>query len=150
MSILNDIEQKLKEAQKQKNEVAISTLRLILASLKNFEIANRNQEVNDETLIKVLKKEEKKRKESIEAYRKGGRNELAEREWQELDIVQGFLPPEMSTDDIRAIVDKVIAGLGGPAAVNFGQVMGETMKQIGSQASGQTVSQIVKKALADN
>jgi len=148
VSIQNDIKKQLSNAQKQKNEVAISTLRLALASIKNHQIELKKEEISDDEIVKVLKKEAKKRNESITAYKKGGRDEMADREQQELDIIKTFLPAEMGADEVRQIVGRVIEQQGGTAAVNFGQVMGEVMKQTGGKADGKLVSQIVKETLA--
>ncbi|MBU0707777.1 GatB/YqeY domain-containing protein [Patescibacteria group bacterium] len=147
MSIRDKIQKELKVAQKQKNEVVISTLRLVLASLKNYEIEHKNEAINDDILIKILKKEAKKRAESITAFTTGGRNELAQHEQQELDIIKTYLPPEMTTEEVKKVVDQVITDLEKTENVNFGMVMGEVMKRLGSGAPGQVVSQIVKAAL---
>jgi len=145
--IKNDIEKQLKEALKKKNEVVISTLRLILASIKNYEIEQKRRELDDQDIIKVLKREAKKRHESIEAYHQGGRNELADQEQRELDVIKTYLPAEMSAEEIRRVVKKIIEDKSEP--VNFGMIMGETMKQLGQAADGKLVSQIVKEAITN-
>lgn len=147
MPIKNDIEKQLKEALKKKNEVVISTLRLILASIKNYEIEQKRRELDDQDIIKVLKREAKKRHESIEAYHQGGRNELADQEQRELDVIKTYLPAEMSAEEIRRVVKKIIEDKSEP--VNFGMIMGETMKQLGQAADGKLVSQIVKEAITN-
>ena len=148
MAIAKDIEKKLKDAQKQRNEVEISTLRMLLSSLKNYEIANKREPLTDEAVMKVIKTETRKREESITAYKAGGRNELAEREQQELEILKTFLPAELSTEEIRQIVQSVIDESADPAGLNFGRVMGETMKRVGPRGPGNVVSQVVKEQLA--
>ncbi|MDD5342440.1 MAG: GatB/YqeY domain-containing protein [Patescibacteria group bacterium] len=150
MPIRSEIEKKLKTAQKQKQEIVISTLRLVLAALKNYEIDHRSETIDDDTMVKILRRELNKRQESIEAFRRGGRNELADKEQQEVEIIKSFLPPEMTADEIRAVVQKVIDDKGGSAGVNYGQVMGETMKKIGSAAPGKVVSQVVKDIMGDS
>ncbi|MDP3964363.1 MAG: GatB/YqeY domain-containing protein [bacterium] len=145
LSIREEIERQLKEAQKQSRHVEISTLRLLLSSLKNYEIAHRGEEITDDSVLKVARQEVKKRHEAIEAYTKGGRNELAEKERQELEILQNFLPPEMSDDDIREIIDSVISELG--ESPNFGQVMGAAMKKAGPNVDGKKVNVLVKQRL---
>jgi len=148
VAIAKDIEKKLTAAQKQRNEVEISTLRLLLSALKNYEIANKREPLTDEAVMKVIKTETRKREESIAAYKAGNRNELAEREQQELEILKTFLPAELSTEEIRQIVQSVIDENRDPARLNFGRVMGETMKRVGPRGSGNLVSQVVKEQLA--
>ena len=148
MAIAKDIEKKLKEAQKQRNEVEVSTLRLILSALKNYEIAHQREPLTDEAIQKVIKTEARKREEAIAAYKAGGRNELAEREQQELEILKTLLPAELSAEEIRLAVQAVISESQDPAALNFGRIMGAAMKRVGPRASGTLVSQIVKEQLA--
>ncbi len=148
VSTLNDIEKKLKEAIKKKNEVEISTLRLVLAAIRNYQIEKRPLELTEDDCLQVLKREAKKRHEAIEAYCLGGRNELADREEQELDIIKKYLPAELSDEQIKQIIIEIVTRTGGANAVNFGQIMGEAMKQCGGQADGKKVSQIVKEVLS--
>jgi hypothetical protein len=142
-----NIEQKLKSAQKSHDEVVVSTLRLILAAVKNYQIDQRARELTDDELVMLLKREAKKRSEAIEAYAKAGREESRAKEAQELAIIKEYLPPELSTDEINQVIRSVVSDTGANDPSQFGRVMGEAMKRLGSAVSGQTVSALVKSAL---
>jgi uncharacterized protein len=145
--ILANIEQKLTLARKSQDEAVVSTLRLVLAAVKNFQIEQRGRELTDDDLIMLLKREAKKRSEAVEAYAKGGREELRAKEAGELAIIKEYLPAELSEDEVNKVVQAVIEELDANDPSQFGRVMSETMKRLGSQASGQTVNALVKKAL---
>ena len=145
--ILANIEQKLTLARKSQDEAVVSTLRLVLAAVKNFQIEQRGRELTDDDLIMLLKREAKKRSEAAEAYAKGGREELRAKEAAELAIIKEYLPAELSEDEVNKVVQAVINDLGANDPSQFGRVMSETMKRLGSQVSGQTVNALVKKAL---
>jgi hypothetical protein len=142
-----NIEQKLKSAQKSHDEVVVSTLRLVLAAVKNYQIDQRGRELTDDELVVLLKREAKKRSEAIEAYAKAGREESRAKEDQELAIIKEYLPPELSADEINQVIRSVVSDTGANDPSQFGRVMSETMKRLGSSASGQTVSALVKSAL---
>ncbi|MFA6198601.1 MAG: GatB/YqeY domain-containing protein [Patescibacteria group bacterium] len=145
--IREKIEQNLKLAQKSQDEATVSTLRLVLASMKNFQIEQRGRDLTDDDMIMLLKREAKKRTEAIEAYTKGGREELRAKEAHELQIIREYLPPEMSEEEVSKVIQAVIGDLGVTDPSQFGRVMSESMKRLGNQASGQIVSAVVKKAL---
>lgn len=143
MSLTQQIENDYQQAFKAKEESVVSVLRLLRSALKNEEIAKK-EKLTDDEVIKILKTEIKKRKESIDEYKKADRDELADKEQAELVILEKYLPQQMSEDQINEIADKVIAD--NPDA-NFGQVMGQVMAQTKGQADGQLVKQIVEQKL---
>ncbi len=142
-----DIEQQIKEALKAGEQFKLSALRFLLAAIKNEEIA-RQREATDEDVVAVLQKQAKQRRESIEAFAKGGREELAEKERQELEILNKFLPQQMSEEEVKKTVQEVIAELPETERNNFGKVMGASMARLKGKAEGNLVSKAVKESLA--
>ncbi len=139
MALQVDLDQEFKIALKAKNKLKVNTLRLLKSSIKNKEIELKKK-LNDDEIIKVLRKELKKREESIKAYKKAKRLELVAQEEKEFHIINKYLPTLMSEEEVIKIVDQVIEeGLN-----NFGQIMKEVMLRTKGQASGQIVQKIVK------
>jgi len=139
MSLQQDLDKDLKEALIAKNSIKVSTLRMIKSSIKNQEIEVKKELSNDD-VIKILRKELKKRQDSINAYKEANRIELAEQEEKEFEIIDNYLPDMMSEEDINKIVDEVIL----EGVDNFGQIMKEVMTRSKGQADGQIVQKLVK------
>lgn len=140
MSLLVTLQDEMKTAMKAHDQARLNALRLMVSSIK-YAIVD-NPEMGDEQIIEVLKKEAKKRREAIEAYKTGGRPEQAEQEQYELTLIEAYLPKMMSEDDVRA---KVKEALESAKPENFGMAMNAAMKAIGKEAEGGTVSKIVKE-----
>lgn len=141
------IEEQIKNALKGGEELRLSTLRFLLSAIKNDEIAKR-REVTDEEVISVVRHQVKQRKESIEAFQKGGREELAEKERQELEILNKFLPQQLSEEEVKKMVQETIAELPESERKNFGKVMGVVMSRIKGQTEGNIVAKVVKEVLS--
>lgn len=138
----------LKNAMREKNELTVSVLRMLIASLKNKLISLVGQsELSDDEVMAVVKSEVKKRKDSIEAYLQGGRNDLAEKEEAEIAILNKYLPAAMSEEELEKIVREVIATIPDASAAKFGQIIGQVMAKA-KGADGSAVSAMVKKVLA--
>src|SRR3989344_7309263 len=137
----------LKGALKNNFPLETSTLRLILSSLHNKEIEKRgkgeNTDLTDEEVMEVLVKEAKKRQESIDAYEKGGRNDLVDKESKELKIIKKYLPPQLNEEEIRDLVNKKITQLGVSESKDFGLVMKELMKELRGKSDASLVSKLV-------
>ena len=146
MSILTTIESNLKNAMKSKNELLSSTLRMMKSDIL-YEKTKGTQELTDEKIIEVLTRSAKRRKEAIAEYEKAGRNDLARKEKQELEIIMQYLPQQMSADEIASHVDAVIASMGTITNKDTGKVMGQVMKDLKGKADGQIVKQIVAQKL---
>jgi hypothetical protein len=144
--LLATIQNDLKTALKEKNELQVSTLRLLLAEIHNRQI-EKQAELTEEDIVAVLRKEAKKRQESVEAYEKGGRQGLADKESKELLILSKYLPQEMSPQELEKIVKEVIVEVGAQGAGDFGKVMGGVMGKVKGQIDGAKVSEAVKKLL---
>ncbi|HQG42577.1 MAG TPA: GatB/YqeY domain-containing protein [Spirochaetota bacterium] len=146
MSILTTIESNLKDAMKSKNELLSSTLRMMKSDIL-YEKTKSTQELTDEKIIEVLTRSAKRRKEAIAEYEKAGRDDLARKEKQELEIIMQYLPQQMSADEIASHVNAVIASMGTITNKDTGKVMGQVMKDLKGKADGQIVKQIVAQKL---
>jgi len=144
--LLEKIQNDLKTALKERNELQVSTLRLLLSETHNRQI-EKQAELVDEDIVGVLRKEVKKRQESIEAYEKGGRQELADKESKELIILSKYLPQEMSPKELEKIVKEVIVEVGAQGPSDFGKVMGVIMGKVKGKIDGTKVADAVKKLL---
>ena len=137
----------LTDALKSEEAERANTIRGLIASVHNEEIAKRSRgedsEITDEEVVKVLQKEAKKRKEAIEIYGKAGRADLEGKEKAELEVISAYIPEELSMEEVKKIVDKVLAS----GETNFGKVMGGAMKEIAGRADASIVSEIVKERL---
>lgn len=142
----------LKTAMKEKQTVAVSTLRLILAALKDRDIAARSKGVMDgigeDEILGMLQSMIKQRRESIEMYEKGGRLELAEQEAAEIGIIETFLPKQMSDAEADAAIDAVIAQTGAAGIKDMGKVMGALKAKHAGQMDFAKASATVKQKLA--
>lgn len=150
MSALNQqILDAMKQAMKAKNQAELATLRMLVAAIKNRKIELGNKEdLSDDDILSVIKSEVKKRKDSAEAYRAGGRADLVEAEEKEMAILSAYLPKQMDEAEVRQAVGQVIAQQGALGPQAFGQVMGAVMAKLKNQADGQLVSRIVKELLS--
>jgi len=123
-----------------------NTLRMLLAAVKQVEV-DEQKELNDAGVQSVLSKQAKQRRESIVDYEKAGRPEMAANEKKELAVVESYLPQMMRRDEIRALAENVIAGLGDVNMKAMGQVMGKLMPQVKGKADGRLVNEIVRELL---
>ena len=129
-----------------KDAETLSTLRMLIAAARNKEITLRKDgqaELTDEQIIEVVASEIKKRKDSVEAYTAGGRQELADKESAEIKILEKYLPEQMSDSELEKVVKEVIAG----GATDFGRAMGQVMGKVKGKADGNKVGEMVKKLL---
>jgi uncharacterized protein len=145
--VIQRIEQDLAEAIRAQDELRRDTLRLILAALRAAEKKLLRPLSNDEEL-QVLQRERKQRVEAAEAFRAGGRPERAAREEAELTVLEEFMPPPLSQEELEEIVDNAVAGVGATSMRDLGRVMADVMPQVSGRADGSVVSQLVREALA--
>ena len=152
MSLREKINEQFNTALKSKNKTLISTLRLILAAIKERDIANRTGEkkevVKDSEIIKVLIKMKKQRQESADLYKKGGRNELLEAELSEIKIIDKFLPKELSEEETKKICKQIVESLGATSLKDMGKIMGELKKKHANDIDFSKVNVIVKGLLS--
>lgn len=150
MSLNEKINQDFLVAYKAKATVEVSVLRMLKSALSNQEIAKKlpkGEALPDDEVMAIIKSEIKKRKDSIEAYSSANRQDLVDQEEQEKIILEKYLPEQMSEDQIRVIITKVIAELGASGPADFGKVMGQAVAQTKNQADGQLIAKIVKEEL---
>tara|TARA_R110002096_G_scaffold22312_2_gene71915 strand:- start:1943 stop:2398 length:456 start_codon:yes stop_codon:yes gene_type:complete len=123
----NQVSQNLKDAMRAKDPHAVSTLRLITAAIKDRDIAARSDGitdgVSDDEIMQLMQKMIKQRQESIRMYEEGGRLELAQQERDEIEIIEGFLPQQLSDDEVKSAVDGVIAEIGASSMKDMGPLM---------------------------
>jgi hypothetical protein len=144
---IEDIEGELREAMKARDADRRDALRLILNALKSSEKELQRPLSEDEEL-QVLQRERKRRVEAAEAFRAGGREEQADGEDYELEVLEEFMPSPLSEDEIEEIIDDAIAEVGATSISDLGRVMADVMPQIAGRADGSAVSQIVREKLA--
>lgn len=144
--IRNGLSTQINEALKKGDSLRVSTLRLLSSALHNEEIA-KQKGLTEEEEIQVVRRQIKQREEAAEAYEKGGRLELAEKEKQEAQVLKEFLPEELSELEIEGLVDQVIEQMSAGGAQDFGKVMGMVMQQVAGRADGSAVAQIVRDRL---
>ena len=147
MSLVNRLEEEVKDAMRARDNERRDALRLILSSLKSAEKELLRPLSEDEEL-QVLQRERKKRNEAADAFHAAGRVEQAEKEEGELEILQEFMPEPLGEEDLERIVDDAIAENGATSLRDMGRVMADVMPQIAGRADGSAVSQIVKEKLA--
>lgn len=156
MSILTKVEQDLKKALKARDEFLVSTLKFLLAQIRNREIELRaaKKKLTDQVVVGIIRQEIKKRIQAAGFYRQGKRGDLADKEESESRVLSKYLPQQISTEELGKIVQETVAQIGakglvkgraGPA--DFGKVMGAVMARIKGRADGSQVAAIVKKAL---
>lgn len=146
MELESKIKEDLKEAMKKGDNATRDVLRMLTSDIKN-ETMKVRKELDDKEVLGVVRKNIKSRKDSIEQFVKGGREDLAAQERAELPILEKYQPEQMSEEEIRVSVKKALANLDEKDAKNFGLVMKEAMKDIEGRADGALVSKIVKETL---
>ena len=147
MTIIADIETELRAARLARDDSRRDALSLLLNALRGAEKELQRTLSEDESL-QVLQRERKKRVEAMEAFDAAGREEQADREEFELDVIEEFMPDPLSEEELEEIVDDVIAEVGATSLRDLGRVMADVMPQVSGRADGSTVSQLVREQLA--
>ena len=149
MSLEKKIEEKLNESLKNKDKNVFPTLRLIISAIKDFKIASKIREgsLKDQEIISILKKMNKQRNDSCEAYKKAGREDLLKKEQEEISIINNFLPKQMSDEETKNICKKVIENLQAKSIKDMGKVMGSLKKEYGDVLDFSKVSNFIREYL---
>ncbi len=142
---LTQIEEQLKGFLKEKNQIAVDTLRGLKTRITNEQIA-KGAELSSEDITALVRSEVKRRKEAAEAFTTGGRSEAAAKEQAEMEILNQFLPAQMSEDEIAGKIDALVAANGWTAA-DFGKAMGTAKQEFGSNADGAVIAKVLKEKL---
>ena len=149
MSLEQKIMAELKTAMLAKDEKTLRSLRAIKAAIllaKTSEGAG--GEIKEEDEIKILQKLVKQRKDSLEIYQQQNRADLAQKEQEEIEVIEKFLPKQLSGDELKAVVAEIIASTGASSPADMGKVMGVASKQLAGKADGRAISETVKQLLA--
>lgn len=142
------IDSDFKQAMKDRQPVKVSTLSLLRSQFKYVMIEKKSDTIQDADVIGVIKKQIKQRQDSIEQYTSGGRPELAQKEQEELDILKGYLPAEMSMVDIETAVKAIVKETASQGMKDMGKVMKEASARLAGRADNKAVSETVKKILS--
>ncbi|MEO8403907.1 MAG: GatB/YqeY domain-containing protein [Chitinophagaceae bacterium] len=148
MSLEQKIMADLKTAMLAKDEKGLRSLRAVKAAIllaKTSEGAS--GELKEEDEIKILQKLVKQRKDSLEIFQQQNRTDLAQKEQEEIEIIEKFLPKQLSADELKGIIAKIIADTGASSPADMGKVMGAASKQLAGKADGKTISAVVKELL---
>jgi uncharacterized protein len=147
MTLVERLEDELKQAMLARDDARRDALRLLLSSLRGAE-KELQRPLHEDEELQVLQRERKRRLEAAEAFRGGGRDEQAEAEEHELEVLEEFMPEPLSEEALEEIVDSAIAEVGATSMRDFGRVMADVMPQVSGRADGSAVSQIVREKLA--
>ena len=147
MTLIADIEGELQDARRARDDARRDALALVLNALKSAE-KDLQRALSDDESLQVLQRERKKRMEAMEAFEAAGREEQADREEFELDVIEEFMPDQLAEDELEEIVDDVIAEVGATSIRDLGRVMADVMPRVSGRADGSVVSQLVREKLA--
>ncbi|MGZ0052881.1 GatB/YqeY domain-containing protein [Brevibacillus gelatini] len=146
MSVMERLDQDMKQAMKDKAALKLSVIRMVKAALKNEEI-NKGRTLSEDEVLTILTRELKQRRESLHEFEKAGREELALKSREEIDVLSAYLPAQLSEDEIRQIVREAIAATNASSKKEMGKVMGAIMPKVKGRADGTLVQKIVSEEL---
>lgn len=148
MSLETKVMEQIKEAMRAKDEAALRTLRAIKAAILLEKTSGSGAEISEQDEIKMLQKLAKQRRDSLDIYIQQNRNDLAEKEKEELAIIEKFLPAQLSEEELKQELQKLIAELGVTTPAEMGKVMGAATKALAGRADGKAISAMVKSLLS--
>jgi uncharacterized protein len=151
MSLQEKIDQIFLESVKAKDTIKVGVLRMMKSAILNKKIEKavaKEDNLADDDIIAIFKTEVKKRNDSLTTYRDAGRDDLADIEAKEIEIIEAFLPEQMSEEAVLDVVKAVVLEVGASGQADFGKVMGMVMAKTGGKSDGQVVSRLVKEALS--
>ena len=139
----------LKTAMLAKDEKSLRSLRAIKAAILNLRTSEGfSGEIKEDDEVKLLQKLVKQRKESLDIYEKQSRNDLAEKEREEIEVIEKFLPKQLTKEELKEVITSIINDTGATSQAEMGKVMGMANMQLGGRADGKTIAAIVKEILA--
>ncbi|MEM6724637.1 MAG: GatB/YqeY domain-containing protein [Bacteroidota bacterium] len=148
MGLADKINQDLKTAMKAKDKQALKGIRAIKSAILLANTDGSGQELTEELEIKLLEKLVKQRKDSLEIYQQQGREDLAEAEQAEIEVISRYLPKQLSPEELETAIKAIIAQTGASSMKDIGKVMGMASKQLAGKADGKTISGVVKSLLS--
>ena len=147
MGLREKINQDLKEAMKAKDVKKRDALRLLTSAFKQIEVDER-KELSDDDVIKIIQKQVKSRNDSIEQYRNADRQDLVEKEQEEIDAYEIYLPKQLSNEELENALKDIISNIGANSMKDMGKVMGSASKELAGRADGKRINECVKKLLS--
>ncbi len=148
MSSLKDkLKNDLKDAMKTKNTLKRDTIRFLMSALKQVEVDER-RELSDEDIVKIIQKSAKQREDSMNQYKNAGRDDLYQKESNELKILKEYLPKQMGDDELKDIIKNIILKTGANSIKDIGKVMGAAIKECSGKADGKRINKIAKEMLS--
>jgi len=147
MALKQQIQQDMVSAMKAHDDAKVSTLRMLKAAVLKYEVSGERKEATDTDILGIIGKEIKSRRDSAEQFRTGNRMDMAEKEEKEIEVLLGYMPPQMSEEELKKIAQEVIASMGAKSKADLGKVMGAMMGKVKGLADGDMVSKVVKELL---
>lgn len=147
MTLITQIQDHVKDAMKAGDRLKLSTLRMLVAAIKQKEIDTRS-DISDDDIISIIEKQMQQRLEAAEQYEAAGRNELFEKESQEAEILKAYLPEKMGEEEVKEMIEKIISEMGGITMKEMGNVMSALKNQAGSKIDMKLASQMVREIIA--
>lgn len=148
MGLREQLREDLKDAMRAQDATRRGTIRMLEAAIKNAEIEKRGKELEDPDILAILQRQLKQRRDSIEQFERGGRKDLADIERAEIEVIQAYLPEQLSEDDIEAAAKRIINQTGATGPGDRGKVMGPLMQELRGKADGSAVNSIVSRLLS--
>ncbi|GEN33237.1 MULTISPECIES: GatB/YqeY domain-containing protein [Aneurinibacillus] len=147
MRLVDRLTNDMKQAMKDKDKLKLSVIRMVKSSIKNEEI-NNGKELSDDEVLTVLTRELKQRRDSLQEFEKAGREDLAASARDEINVLMGYMPEQLSEEEIRTLVSEVIQQTGASSKKDMGKVMGALMPKVKGRADGALVNKIVQESLS--
>ena len=147
MTLITQIQNHVKDAMKAGDRLKLSTLRMLVAAIKQKEIDTRS-DVSDDDIISIIEKQMQQRLEAAEQYEAAGRNELFEKESQEAEILKAYLPEKMGEEEVKGMIEKIISEMGEISMKEMGNVMSALKDQAGSKIDMKLASQMVREIIS--
>ena len=147
MTLITQIQDHVKDAMKAGDRLKLSTLRMLVAAIKQKEIDTRS-DLSDDDIISIIEKQMQQRLEAAEQYEAAGRNELFEKESQEAEILKAYLPEKMGEEEVKEMIEKIISEMGGISMKEMGNVMSALKNHAGSKIDMKLASQMVREIIA--
>ncbi len=139
----------LTAAMKDKNQIRLAALRMLKSAIQNKAIEMRTEKLSDEDILGLIQKQIKQRKDAIELFKKGGRNDLIDKETAEIDILQQYLPKPLSPEELRSVIKNAIQAVEAKAASDIGKIMKEAMPKLKGKVDGKEVNKVALELLAE-
>tara|TARA_Y100001970_G_scaffold26772_1_gene32382 strand:+ start:105 stop:560 length:456 start_codon:yes stop_codon:yes gene_type:complete len=147
LTLITQIQNHVKDAMKAGDRLKLSTLRMLLAAIKQKEIDTRS-DLSDDDIISIIEKQMQQRLEAAEQFEAAGRNELFEKESQEAEILKAYLPEKMGEEEVKEMIEKIISEMGGISMKEMGNIMSALKDQAGSKIDMKLASQMVREIIA--